>query len=105
MVPTTTRTTVKTYRFTITLAGAPTPDAGLDDAAWSDRMAELLDELTGRALAAGLDDATLGSCGEVFTLDFDREAESLGDAIGSAVKDIERAGFTVDRVDVDGPKG
>ncbi len=96
MAPTTTtRTTVEAHRFTVTLAGTATPDAGLDDVAWSDRMAALLDDLTGQALAAGLDDATLGSCGGVFTLDFDREAESLGDAIGSAVKDVERAGFTV----------
>ncbi len=95
--------TVKTYRFTVTLAGVPTPDPGLDDAAWDDRMARLLDDLTGRVLAAGLEDAGLtgvGSCGEVFSLGFDREAESLGDAIGSAVKGIEQAGLTVARVDV-----
>jgi hypothetical protein len=34
-------------------------------------------------------------------LDFDRKAESLGDAIGSAVKDIEKAGFKVARVEVE----
>jgi hypothetical protein len=97
--------TVKTYCFTVTLAGVPTPDPGLDDAAWDERMAQLLDDLTGRVLAAGLEDAGLtgvGSCGEVFSLGFDCEAESLGDAISSAVKDVERAGFAVARIDVAG---
>ena len=94
------KTTVKTYCLTITLAGVPTPEPGLDDPTWGARMDDLLDHMTGRLLAAGLDDASLGSCGEVFSLDFDREADSLGDAIGSAVKDVERAGYSVARVDV-----
>jgi hypothetical protein len=92
-----------TYRFTITLAGVPTPGPGLTDAEWSDRMDTLLDELTGRVLAAGLEDSGLcgnGSCGEVFSLSFDREADSLGAAIGGAVADVERAGFTVAGVNV-----
>jgi hypothetical protein len=98
-----TRTTVETYHFTVTLAGLPTPDPGLDDAAWDDRMAALLDDLTGRVLAAGLEDAGvtgIGSRGEEFSLSFGREAGSLGDAIGSAVKDVERAGFAVARIEV-----
>ena len=103
------QTTVKTtYRFTITLAGVPTPGPGLTDREWSDRMDTLLDELTGRVLAAGLEDSGLcgnGSCGEEFSLSFDREADSLGEAIGVAVKDVERAGFTVARVNVDASKG
>ena len=35
-------------------------------------------------------------------VDFDREAGSLGDAVGSALKDVERACYSVARVDVDG---
>jgi hypothetical protein len=35
-------------------------------------------------------------------LSFDREAGSLGDAVGSAIRDVERAGFAVARVDVGG---
>ena len=99
-----TRATVKTYRFTVTLAGLPTPDPGLDDAAWDDRMAWLLDDLTGRAHSAGLEDVGLtgvGSVGDVFSLGFDLEAESLGKAIGSAVTEVERAGLAVARVEVD----
>jgi hypothetical protein len=78
-------TTQKTYSFTLTLAG--------------------IDELTieiGDALYAVIDDGFLHSDGPLVYLDFDREAETLGDAIGSAVKDVERAGFAVARIDVGG---
>lgn len=53
-------------------------------------------------LRAGCDDASLWGEGPVVYLEFDRESGSLGDAIGSAVKDVERAGFGVARVDVGG---
>jgi hypothetical protein len=108
MMPTPTQTTVKTYRFTVTLAGAPTPGPGLTDAEWSDRMDTLLDELTGRVLAAGLEDVGLcgnGSHGEVFYLDFDREADSLAVAVAAAIAAVERAGLAVARVDVDATEG
>ena len=55
-------------------------------------------------LAAGCDDSTLHSTGPTVFLDFDREAESLGDAIGSAVKDVERAGFSAARIEVEAPE-
>ena len=61
------------------------------------------DALEDAVLAAGCDDALLWSRLGVTGLHFDREAESLGDAIGSAVKDVERAGFAVARVDVEDP--
>ena len=50
---------------------------------------------------AGCDDSTPSSSNGVVTVDFDREAESLGDAIGSAVKDIEKAGYKVSKVSVE----
>jgi hypothetical protein len=101
--PTPTRTRVETYRFTVTLAGTPRPDPGLDDAAWEDRMTGLLDDLTGRVLAAGLEGAGLsgvGSSGVEFSLSFDREAGSLAEAVGATIADVERAGLAVARVDV-----
>ncbi|HJT32958.1 MAG TPA: hypothetical protein VJ783_13035 [Pirellulales bacterium] len=64
------------FHFTVVLAG-------LDD---------ITEELSNRLFEAGCDDASLGcSCG-VVSLDFDREAGSLAEAIGSAVRDITAAG-------------
>jgi len=73
----------KVYEFTLTLVGT----GGL--------TIELAD-----AVYAICDDAFIASNGPTVTVAFDREAESLGDAIGSAVKDIERAGYAVARVEV-----
>jgi hypothetical protein len=74
-----------TYSFTLILAGvdAMTPE-----------MAEALYE-------AGCDDSTPGSSGGVVIVDFGREAESLGDAVGSAIKDVEKAGYKVAKVEVE----
>jgi hypothetical protein len=77
-------TATKIYEFTVTLA---TPGA------FTDAMAE--------AVYAVVDDGTLSCDGPTASLDFHREAESLGDAIGSAVKDVERAGLAVARVEVE----
>jgi hypothetical protein len=52
-------------------------------------------------IEAGCDDASLWSEGETVCLEFSRAAQSLGDAIGSAVKDVMRAGLTVARVEVE----
>jgi hypothetical protein len=75
----------KTHDFTLTLARVDilTPD-----------MAEALFE-------AGCNDSTPSSRDGVVSISFDREAPSLGDAIGSAIKDVERAGFSVARVVVE----
>jgi hypothetical protein len=50
---------------------------------------------------AGCDDGTLVSRCGVASVGFAREAESLGDAIGSAVKDVEKAGFKVAKVEIE----
>jgi hypothetical protein len=94
---------VEPARFTVTLAGTAKSDPGLDDAAWEDCMTALLDDLTGRVLAAGLEDYGLcgvGSCDEAISPSVDREAGSLAEAIGSAIAAVERAGLSVARVDV-----
>jgi hypothetical protein len=62
-------------------------------------VTELTDALEDALFEAGCDDAGLGSCDGVVTIDFDREAESLGQAIDSAIADVKRAGFKVARVD------
>ena len=77
--------TLKTFRFTLVLSG----------------VSELSDAMADALYEAGCGDAGVGSCDGVVTVDFDREAEELGDAIGSAVKDVARAGFSVARVEVE----
>jgi hypothetical protein len=77
--------TLKTFAFTLVLSGP----------------SELTEDIANALFEAGCDDAGVGSCEGILTVDFDREAESLGKAIGSAVEDVERAGFAVARVEVD----
>ena len=74
----------RVYHFTLTLEG---PD-------------EFTDELADFLYEAGCDDASFGTSNGVHFGTFHRDSESLGDAIGSAVKAVERAGFAVARVDV-----
>jgi hypothetical protein len=77
------------HSFTLTLVG----------------VSELTPAMADAIFAAGCDDATPASSGGVVGVGFDREAESLGDAIGSAIKDVERAGLAVARVEVDEEPG
>jgi hypothetical protein len=75
----------RTYSFSLILSG----------------VSKLTPEMTDALFGAGCDDATPASCDGVVFVDFDREAESLGKAIGSAISDVERAGFSVSRIDVE----
>lgn len=77
---------VRVFEFTLTLQ---VPD-------------EFSTELADRLYEAGCDDATFGTSNSVHFGHFHREAGSLGDAVGSAIKDVEGAGLFVARVDVDG---
>ena len=82
-------TTQTTYSFTLTLAGVSVITVEMADALFE----------------AGCDDASPGSSEGVVTIDFHREAASLGDAVGSAIRDVERAGYAVARVDVEASDG
>jgi hypothetical protein len=65
-----------------------------------------IDDVTievGDAIYAAINDASLHTDGPAVLLDFDRQAESLGDALGSAINDVERVGFTVSRVEIEEP--
>lgn len=54
--------------------------------------ADLQDEaVVNRLFESGCDDALIGSTDGVQFIDFDREADSLDEAVLSAVADIERA--------------
>src|SRR5262245_4038251 len=79
----------RTHMFTLTLAG----------------VSEIADEVQGKLLAVGCDDASLWSEGETLYLDFSRDAESLGAAVGSAIAAIERAGFAVEGINIEPPPG
>jgi hypothetical protein len=78
----------RVYDFTFTIAGV------------DDLTVEMADAL----YEAGCDDSSPYSEGPTVYLIFHREAGSLGEAVGSAIRDVERAGFAVARVDVDAPK-
>lgn len=81
----TSQVATRIYDFTLALSG----------------VGELTVEVADRLYEAGCDDASPHSAGPTVYLDFHREAESLGDALGSAVKDVERAGYAVARVEVE----
>jgi hypothetical protein len=62
---------------------------------------ELTVEVADALFEAGCDDASPWSEGPAVHLDFHREAGSLGEAVGSAIRDVEPAGFAVVRVEVE----
>jgi hypothetical protein len=62
---------------------------------------ELTDDLADALFAAGCDDGTPGTCNGVLSIDFHREAESLEEAIRSAIADLRTAGYEVARVEID----
>jgi hypothetical protein len=62
---------------------------------------EFTPELADALYEAGCDDASVRSEEPTVYLDFHREAGSRGDAIGSAVKNVEAAGYTVARIDIE----
>jgi len=62
---------------------------------------ELTEELADRLFEAGCDDGSPFSSCEIAGIGFSREAESLEAAIRSAVADVQRAGCTVERVQIE----
>lgn len=75
---------MRTYEFTIVTAD-------IDDG--------LIDTLAGRCPDSGV-----GTCEGTTFVDFDREAKSLGEAVDSAVADLETLGITPIRVMIDMPQ-
>jgi len=58
-------------------------------------MAEMTDAALDRLYEAGCNDGRVGRCNGVSFIDFEREAESLADAVESAIRDVQKAGFQV----------
>ena len=73
------------YEFSLILKGAP----------------ELTEDIADELFKAGCDDGTPGTCNGVFSIDFHREANSLEEAINSAMKNVRAAGYDVERVQID----
>ena len=67
-------------------------------------QAQLSDEECDRLYEGGADDATIVTREGVTRLAFDREAESLEEAIRTATAATESAGFPVTRIELQAPE-
>ena len=61
---------------------------------------ELTEEIADELFEAGCSDGTPGTCNGVFFIDFHREANSLEEAIRSAIANVKSAGYEVERVEI-----
>ncbi len=86
-VGSTPRSKKETCTFTLILAG----------------VSRLTDKVQDALFESGCDDAILGSCAGIVSLDFSREADSFPKAIQSAIVNVESAGIgaTVERIELD----
>ena len=64
-------------------------------------MPEVTDDQADALFAAGCDDGTPACCDGTAWIHFDREANSLEDAIRSAIAQVQAAGFTLSKVELD----
>ena len=62
---------------------------------------ELTEDVADGLFEAGCDDGMPGTCEGVFSIDFHREADSLEDAIRSAIANVKVAGHAVERVEIE----
>ena len=76
---------MKNYDFTLILSGS----------------LELTEDVADALFEAGCDDGTPGTCSGVFSIDFHREANSLEEAIRSAIASVNSAGYEVKRVEIE----
>jgi regulator of RNase E activity RraB len=64
-------------------------------------QSELTEEIADELFEAGCDDGTPGTCNGVFSIDFHREANSIEEAIRSAIANVKSAGYEVARVEIE----
>ncbi len=62
---------------------------------------ELTEPISDELFQAGCDDGTPDICNGVFSIDFNREANSLEEAIRSAIENVKSAGYEVRRVEIE----
>jgi hypothetical protein len=72
------------YEFTLILKDSP----------------ELTEEIADELFQAGCDDGTPGTSDGEFSIDFHREANTLEEAISSAIRNVKSAGYAVERVEI-----
>jgi hypothetical protein len=82
--------TVQTYHFSLVLADC-------DDVV-NDMTQEAFLKMSDAIFAAGCDDASPGVFQGEVVIDFDREGPSLRDAVQSAIRQVEQAGYRVAEV-------
>ena len=76
---------MRKYEFTLTLKGS----------------LELTEDVADALFEAGCDDGTPGTCDGVFSIDFHRKANSLEEAIRSAIANVKSAGYEIERVEIE----
>ncbi len=64
-------------------------------------VSQVADDQADELFAAGCDDGTPTSCNGVAWIHFDRQADSLEAAIVAALAQVQAAGFTVSKVELD----
>jgi hypothetical protein len=62
---------------------------------------ELSDGIANNLFAAGCDDGTPGTTDGIFSIDFHREANTLEEAINTAIWNVKSAGYEVDHVEIE----
>ena len=65
------------------------------------KAGDVSEEQADELFAAGCDDGSILSRGEVTMIQFDRIAKNLDEALSSAIRDVEKAGFEVARVEIE----
>lgn len=64
-------------------------------------LLEVTDDQADALFAAGCDDGTPASCKGAAWIHFDRQAPSLEEAIRTAVAQVQAAGFTASKIELD----
>lgn len=62
---------------------------------------EVTEEDADKLYEAGCDDGSILSRGDLTKVQFDRNASTLDEALASAIRDVESAGFEVARVEIE----
>ena len=62
---------------------------------------DVTEEHSNALFEAGLDDGTISACERRWRIDISREADSLEDAIRSAIGQVNSVGLTVARVEIE----